>query len=292
MRIAAPADAWSAGRAPPASPPACWSGGSTTCSPGWSCATAGQSGAGSGALIDQSCDLVALTDRTGRASFLSGPPNRCCAPTRTDRPDRRRRPEGPGAAGHGAAVGGFPDAARPTRSGSRKARIRTFDVSVQDLTADPAVGGLVLDRARRHDHLALQLEMEHRALQRCPHRAAEPRTAQRPVRAGAARRRSEGTPRSAAARLDRFKEINDTFGHHYGDEVLAQVGSRLKAVVRKVDTVARLGGDEFAVVLPAVSTVDSARAVAAKLRAALEPAVPGRQGQPGRRGQRRGRPVR
>ena len=45
--------------------------------------------------------------------------------------------------------------------------------------------------------------------------------------------------------LDRFKEINDTFGHHYGDAILEQFSPRLLAAVRESDTVARLGGDEF-----------------------------------------------
>ncbi len=70
--------------------------------------------------------------------------------------------------------------------------------------------------------------------------------------------------------LDRFKEVNDTFGHHYGDELLRQIGPRLRTRLRRSDTVARLGGDEFAILLPNVGSLAAATAVAEELQAALE----------------------
>ncbi len=62
--------------------------------------------------------------------------------------------------------------------------------------------------------------------------------------------------------LDRFKEINDTLGHHVGDRFLQVIAKRLAAAVRPSDTVVRLGGDEFAILLPATDAVaaeDTAR---------------------------------
>ena len=69
--------------------------------------------------------------------------------------------------------------------------------------------------------------------------------------------------------LDRFKEVNDTFGHHHGDGLLTQIGPRLRSVLRESDTIARLGGDEFAVLLRDVTDLAAAVEVARKLLLAL-----------------------
>lgn len=65
--------------------------------------------------------------------------------------------------------------------------------------------------------------------------------------------------------LDRFKWINDTLGHEFGDALLQEMALRLSRAVRDSDTVARLGGDEFAIVLNELWRIEDAEAVAAKL---------------------------
>jgi len=56
--------------------------------------------------------------------------------------------------------------------------------------------------------------------------------------------------------LNGFKQVNDTHGHHAGDELLEVVGARLRAAVRGADIVARWGGDEFVVLMPTISDVE------------------------------------
>ena len=65
--------------------------------------------------------------------------------------------------------------------------------------------------------------------------------------------------------LDRFKQVNDGFGHAAGDELLKAVAERLGQSVREGDTVARLGGDEFTLLLPGIHYAEDLAAISRKL---------------------------
>lgn len=85
--------------------------------------------------------------------------------------------------------------------------------------------------------------------------------------------RSERTDQRVAVLfldLDRFKDINDQYGHETGDQVLREVARRLQALSRRGDTIARPGGDEFTVLLEGLDDPGGAATVAEKILAALE----------------------
>ena len=69
--------------------------------------------------------------------------------------------------------------------------------------------------------------------------------------------------------LDRFKEVNDTLGHHNGDLLLQEIGARLRGGLRESDSVARLGGDEFGLLLPNVADGAEALMLGERVRAVL-----------------------
>jgi diguanylate cyclase (GGDEF)-like protein len=116
-------------------------------------------------------------------------------------------------------------------------------------------------QAAENHHLAL-----HDALTDLPNRSLFHDRAGQAILAG----RRQGTRAGLMLLdLDRFKEVNDTLGHHNGDLLLKEIGLRLRSGLRESDSIARLGGDEFAVLLPAISDADAALAVAEQLRQVL-----------------------
>jgi len=69
--------------------------------------------------------------------------------------------------------------------------------------------------------------------------------------------------------LDKFKQVNDSFGHAVGDLLLQEVARRLQQCVRETDTVARIGGDEFVILLEYLQQPEHAKRVADKVRSLL-----------------------
>ncbi|WP_312059178.1 putative bifunctional diguanylate cyclase/phosphodiesterase, partial [Pantoea septica] len=74
--------------------------------------------------------------------------------------------------------------------------------------------------------------------------------------------------------VDRFKNINDTYGHHAGDELIIAVAHRLAGLMRACDTVGRIGGDEFLVVMPEVDHIGQVEALAQRILDALSQPFP------------------
>lgn len=70
--------------------------------------------------------------------------------------------------------------------------------------------------------------------------------------------------------LDHFKPVNDSLGHHFGDQLLSVAARRMQDIMRESDTLARIGGDEFAVILPSIVQDQEALVVAEKLRQVLD----------------------
>ena len=96
-------------------------------------------------------------------------------------------------------------------------------------------------------------------------------------RLGQAVKRAQRTSSSLALMFvdqDKFKPVNDTYGHAAGDFMLQTVAKRLSGCLRSSDTAARVGGDEFLVLLPDIPSGADALAVAEKIRSALaEPCI-------------------
>jgi len=151
-----------------------------------------------------------------------------------------------------------------TRKGEVEERVRGLEVGGNDYIAKPFEPQELVARVRSHlNRLAALREMAIRdGLTQCyNHKFFRLRVGQEVARA-----HRYGAPLAVAMiDVDRFKNVNDTYGHRAGDMVLSHLGGIVVASVRATDVVARYGGEEFAILMVQAGA-DEARIVCGRLR--------------------------
>jgi diguanylate cyclase (GGDEF)-like protein/PAS domain S-box-containing protein len=133
-----------------------------------------------------------------------------------------------------------------------------------------AVGCLsdVTDRAQLHRELEIRASVD--SLTACLNRGAIIEVLERTI--ATPHRKRDGTA-VVFLDLDRFKTVNDRFGHAAGDRLLVAAADRLRSALRDCDRVGRLGGDEFLVVCPRVKNAAQARTIAGRIADAMSSTV-------------------
>ena len=136
---------------------------------------------------------------------------------------------------------------------------------ITDAAGKPSrIDGVATDiTARKQYEASIEFLATHDALTRLPNRAL---LADRLHQALAHARRSDRALALLFLDLDRFKDVNDSFGHAFGDSLLRAVSARLQACVRRGDTVARQGGDEFLILLSDLEKMANVEQVALKIQ--------------------------
>jgi diguanylate cyclase (GGDEF)-like protein/PAS domain S-box-containing protein len=152
-----------------------------------------------------------------------------------------------------------------------RGRARPAEITITNLIDDPNVGGLVLNTRDIDDEKRLQKELTHQAFHDSLTGLANRALFKDRVQHALLRARRQRRPLAVLfLDLDRFKSINDSFGHASGDALLIAVSKRLSDRVRAEDTVARLGGDEFAVLVENLAGDAELSVVAERIREAFQ----------------------
>lgn len=174
----------------------------------------------------------------------------------------------------------FENAIAPLRSGEKShVRLRTVhrrkdrsqyhvDVTLQQIQADdgPVFAAIIEDiTEKRRSENQIAYMAHHDALTDLANRTL----LQQRLEAAVERARRGHRFAVLCLDLDRFKTINDTFGHAVGDDLLRTIAERLRNCVRRTDTVARLGGDEFAVIYSPCAAPRDATAIARRIGDAI-----------------------
>ncbi|MGH2915534.1 MAG: putative bifunctional diguanylate cyclase/phosphodiesterase, partial [Solirubrobacteraceae bacterium] len=228
-------------------------------------------------LVQNSTDLITVIGSDGRIVYQSPsiervlgyadaevtgwPFERLLHPDEQDRLVRRLT--------DGAAAGGRDEVIEcmlAHKDGSR----RHFEILHTDLTADPSVGGIVLNGRDVSERKAFEEQLAHQAFHDPVTHLANRALFNERVRHAVARTLREGVGMAVLfVDLDDFKTVNDSLGHAAGDRVLLGVAQRISGAVRAADTAARFGGDEFAILLEDVTDVQPAAETAERILASL-----------------------
>jgi diguanylate cyclase (GGDEF)-like protein/PAS domain S-box-containing protein len=208
------------------------------------------------ALVEHGSDLISIVDSEGRLTYTSPAYLTVFGVDPAERLGQRMQdhihPD------DRAAVAAVGLALTETPGGSATVQLRHahadgswpwVEATITNRLADPAVGGFVInthdvtERVVAAERLAHQAT--HDALTGLPNRTL---LEDRMVQARASARRHGEILTAFFVDIDRFKSVNDTYGHAAGDTFLIEAANRLRRAARAEDTVARLGGDEFVVV--------------------------------------------
>jgi diguanylate cyclase (GGDEF)-like protein/PAS domain S-box-containing protein len=204
------------------------------------------------ALVQNTSDLTLVVDETGRVEYASPASERVLGLTPaqmlgTSLYDRTNADDIVGVQALAKRLAARPGLGITTQVRLRHAdgSYRWLDIVSTDLRHNPSVNGVVLNARdateTRELHDELRRQASHDALTGLANRVLLHRRAQEST---------AGEVSMLLIDLDGFKQVNDEYGHHAGDQVLQAVAERLTGLLGRGELAARLGGDEFAVLLP------------------------------------------